>query len=411
MRRTLLQSSTAIVLLILCATQLFHPTAAKARDINLDEIYLRKSSRFPHKLAIYKLDVYQTAGALFIDRDVIFAEWASGHELYYLSEFPGQLTNILYHYHLGTHRKAELIRIPGVITAMKIAPGGGFIVMKRLVQDAGVIPRGETLFYFPRTGQLETKKSPHGFLDFSISPEGNSIIYETPGGFLELQPDSGTKRQIIARERYADIASSTNPSIAFCSPDRSSYLVISGGGGSYSAKLIGKRREAILRGITSASEVAWVDSNRIAYRSGGAGSFSVMLYNASNGTVGTLITHSYNTNLQYSGHHSCLSFLKDQVIHIYTLPDKKLINTGMEGEDVSFSPLGNRFLSLINHRLFVVNLDTLRKKRIDLKKPWERILTGYRELHGAKNEWDNEYSLDYINRKIHMYSTLLKTSN
>jgi len=411
MRRTRLQGSKAIFLLIFFAIQLLHPSASDARDINLDEIYLKRSSRYQQKLAIDKVDVYQTAGALFIDRDVIFAEWASGHELYYLCEYPARTTNVLSRYHLGAHRKEELIRIPGVITAMRVALGGGFIVMKRLIQDGDIVPRGETLLYYPRTGRLEARKSPHGFIDFSISPEGNSILHETPDGIQEFQPDTGTRRQLIARSRYAEIASTGNPSIAFCAPDRSSYLVINGGGGSYAGKLLGKKREAIIRGITSASEIAWIDANRIAYRSGGTGSFSVMIYNASNGGASALITHSYNTNIQYSSHHRSLSFLKDQLIHIYPLSEKKAINTGMEGEDVSFSPLGSRFLSLFNHRLFVINLETLRKRRIDLKKSWERILAAYLELRGAKNEWDNEYSLDYINRKIHIYSLLTKTSD
>ena len=103
-----------------------------------------------------------------------------------------------------------------------------------------------------------------------------------------------------------------------------------------------------------------------------------------------------------------ISFLKGQVIQIYNISDSRLINTGIEGEDVSFAPGKNSFISLIYKKLFIVDLNSLVKKRIELKRSWISILKVYRDLINRKSEYSNEFSAHYVNRKIRVYSNLIK---
>jgi len=74
---------------------------------------------------------------------------------------------------------------------------------------------------------------------------------------------------------------------------------------------------------------------------------------------------------------------------------------------VSLSPNGNRFISILNGRLFIVTIDCIGKNEILLRRSWAAILATYRELSLDKRHWENEYSLDYIRRKIRLYSTLI----
>jgi hypothetical protein len=114
-----------------------------------------------------------------------------------------------------------------------------------------------------------------------------------------------------------------------------------------------------------------------------------------------------HTNICYSPNANVLSFLKDHVIHIRRLTPGKAFITGLEGEDVSFSALGGNFSTILFKKLFIVNLETLQKRQGDLRRCWEEILAVYQDAKGNRLEWVNDYSLDYVNRKIHVYTSLL----
>jgi hypothetical protein len=102
------------------------------------------------------------------------------------------------------------------------------------------------------------------------------------------------------------------------------------------------------------------------------------------------------------------AFLREQIIHIFDLKKNSILNTGVEGEDISFSPNGNKFISLLYKKLFVIDLVTLNKKIIELKRSWNDISSVYNELKNKNNEFTNEYSPYYINRKISAYNDLIK---
>ncbi|HSV96695.1 MAG TPA: hypothetical protein VLM75_07155 [Spirochaetota bacterium] len=394
------RQSLACLLLLL-------PAALFARDINLDELYFRKDSLRAQRLAIQKLDAYQSVQAHLVDSNVIFAGWLSGPELFYIQEVPGLAGNILFQYNAYRQRRAERTRIPGIITAVRTSPDGSFLALKRLIRKEDVVPSGETVIYSFRTGKTSILPTATGFLDFDIPSGEPAIVYEAPAGITEYHPDTGRTRLLIEKRRYADIAVPGGTTMALLSPDRRNTLVLCGGGGSYAARLYGGRTSFPIPGISSASETFWVDAHTIAFRSGAPGSYSVRLYDVRNKTVVTLLSSSLNTSLSYSPHAATLSFLNDQVICLYAVHDGKTLITGIEGEDVSLSASGSRFISLFNRRLFIVNIELMKKNEILLRRSWASLLASYRELSLDRRYWENEYSLDYIRRKIRLYSSLI----
>ncbi len=378
-----------------------------ARDINLDEIYIKKTSRYNKRLIQTKLDTYQKINAIFIDRNVIFAWWISGNEILYIKEFPKSNLNLICRYHLIGRRSIELRRLRGVITIAQASPNGRYLILKRLIQKNRIIPEGERIIFNIKSKKFKISKSPYAFLDFSIPLEGNSIIYEIDKKLIELSLYSSISSVLLNRESYSDIVLSKNPSIAYFSPDRQKFLVINGSGGHYRSKMFYQGGTERLTGISSSSELFWIDNNRIAFRKGYTGNFSVVLYDIQKMKSVTLLKKSFNTNIFYSQHPKILSFLKEQLILIYSISEDRLIKTGIEGEDISFAPNGIKFSSLAFKKLFIINIETLKKKRIELKRSWRSILSIYKALKKNRRELMNEYSIHYINRKIDAYKSLI----
>ncbi len=383
------------------------PAALFARDINLDDIYLRKDSPTARRLPVQKLDAYQSVRAHLVDRGVIFAGWLVGPELFYIQEAPGLSTNIISTYNADKQRRTEITRIPGVITAVRPSSDGGFIAIKRLIQRDEIVPGGETVIYSFRTGKTLAFATPTGFLDFDI-PEGPaSIVYEASEGMVEYHPDTGRRRLVMEKRKYASYVVRGGATVALLSPGRGHTLLISGGGGNYSARIFGGPASFAVSGIGSAAETYWLDAHTLAFRGGAPGSYSVQLYDIRKRSSATLLPSSLNTAITYSRHSSTLSFLSDQLICLYDLHSARTLMTGLEGEEVSLSPNGGRFISILNGRLFIVNILGIGRNELLLRRSWSKILATYRELERERSHWENEYSLDYIRRKIRLYSSLI----
>ena len=393
-----------IILISICigvSTNLF------ARDINLDEIYIKSTSRYLQKLILEKLDTYQKINAVFVDRDVIFASWLSGDEVLYIKENPSLNQNIIYIHKLNKRISYELNRVHGVITVARLSHNGRYLILKRLMQKGRKTLYGEMVILNIKTTKMTKMKMPYFFLDFSIPFEGNSIIFERKNRIVELSLDTRITSELIKRSLYSDIVMQTNPSIAFPSPDRKNILVINGSGGNYRSKVIHDRGSFKIDGISSSSEIYWIDNNRIAFRKGSVGNFSVVLYNTRNKNITTLLKKTYNSNLNFCLHPMTLSFLKEQIIMLYDIYQKKIFTTGIEGEDVSLSPIGSSFTSLFLKKLFIVNIDTLKKSKIELRRSWRSILLNYKNLNKRKKDFNNVYTKQYINRKINVYNRLI----
>lgn len=379
-----------------------------ARDINLDEIYIRLSSPLLHRLIISKLDAYQEAGGRLVDSGVIFAGWFSGKDVVYVKEFPGTEENAVCSYDIRTGRQRELFRLSGTVTAMEVTADGRHVVIKRMIRRRSVVPDNELLVYYLPTGRSYRVASDSIFRDFSLAPEGNSMFYETGKGIEELTLFSKVRRVAVPKIQYSLIVSTSNPSVAYFSPGRNRYLVMNGGGGRYKGILFGAERASIIHGFTSPRELFFVDNNTIAGRKGYTGHFFVSLKNLITGREERFAYPSLNTSLSHSRVSGILSFTKDQMIQFYMLNEKRLFDAGIEGEDVSFSTDGVNFTALICSRLFIVNRHNLARMRIGLRRSWNSILRIYRELKTRPGDMDNEFSTQYIVRKIRIYSDLLR---
>lgn len=382
-------------------------TGLLARDINLDDIYIKNTSLNYKKLVLEKLETYKKIRAAFVDNNVIFAYWISGDEIIYIKESISLNTNFVFRYRPRDRRALELCRLSGAVTVAKTILNGKYLVIKRLIQAKSIIPHGEMVIVDLRSGRMRIRKSPYAFLDFSIAPEGNSILIENAKGISELAFDNSVQRVLLKRNEYSDIIISDNPCIAYISPDRKRILVVNGSGGNYRAKLITDNGKNIRIGeISSSSEVFWTDNFSFVYRTGYAGNFSVVKYNVYNNKKSYLLKGSYNTNIICSRNAEIISFLKEQLIHLYDNSEKNVVNTGLEGEDVSFDPNGNRFVALLYKKLFIINKNKIKKLNIELKRSWKQLYAIYKDMIDKKQYFKNNYSRYYIKRKIGLYRDL-----
>ena len=374
-----------------------------ARDINLDNIYIKKNSPNYKRLLNKKMDAYQAVNSRFIDRNVIFAHWLNGFEITYVKELHN--TNIIYLYNKKTRKKNEIARLKGAISTVKTSSNEKYIIIKRIILNKRSIPVGETLLLNIISKKFRKIGTVYPFLDFTISPGGNSILYETRKGIAELFPESGIRTILIKKTSYMDIASANAPTIALISPNRKKFVLLNGSGGRYKSKILTEKKSWKLSGVTSAAEIFWISNSRIIYRKGTTGNFSVNIYNLDTRRSKNISGNSLNTNIQYSKYPKIVSFLKDQLINIYDLRKKKKINTGLEGEDIHFSPDGNRFVSILFKKLFLTRTNTISRKTIELKKISAHLARLYKKILKSRKYWANQYSKHYIQRKISAYKS------
>ena len=170
---------------------LFNVIIVQARDINLDSIYINKDSDLSRKLIQYKVETYEKAGSQFVDRNVIFADWISGSEVVYVKEFPR--VNIIYKYNRRQRKQYEIARIIGTITYSRASSNGKYLFFKLIEINKMGFPIGKTLMLNIESKQLHPLPGDYPFLDFSLSPGGNSVIYQVKNGIIELYPESKIK--------------------------------------------------------------------------------------------------------------------------------------------------------------------------------------------------------------------------
>ena len=379
-------------------------TGLYGRDINLDAIYINTDFRYYHNLLEKKIEAYQVAGSQFIDRDVSFACWGDGFTIVYVKELPE--LNIVYSFNRSSRLTQELFRITGTVTAARISSNGRYLFLKRLREVENSIPRGETLVLDLVSKSIRTLDTGFPFIDFSVAPGGNSLLFENRDGIAEYSPDTGSIRVRVKKSEYAGIVSPGAPSIAYLSPNGMKILIVNGSGGSYRSILIVSGKTLAVPGITSGTELFWLDNNLLIYRTGGTGNYSVSQYDTTTQKSTILMNNSLNTNIHLSIFPKIVSFLKDQVIHVYDVRNNEIINTGLEGEDVVFSPDGNRFISLYLKRLFCTGITMVNKKNIELAKNAKQIIGLYQNILDSRKDLANEYSSEYIRRKIAVYGRI-----
>jgi hypothetical protein len=382
--------------------------AASARDINLDEIYIKSSSPFQTRLLLAKLDSWLAVGARLIDRNVAFAGWISGSDLVYVKEAPGG-ENLIRTHNIVSNKTVTAAVVKGDVMYARVSPGGGFIALKRLIRGNDIVPDGEIVIVTLPGGGQTVISSPNPLLDFTLAGNGTSLLLESGGGIDEYRVQGGTRRTVLGRSACPAAFQQNAPTLAYPSPDNARWVVLSGGGGSYRACLAEGGASREIRGVTSASELCWLGNTAFAYRGGSAGAYSVVVHRLQGNQAGIIGGESFNTSISCSPHAGILSWLRDGAIMLYYPALGRQVATGLEGEEVTFDPAGSRFIALTGHRLFLADLDSLRRKGIELKRAMARVLFIYEELARRPGEMQNEFSSEYVSRKIRLYRELLQS--
>jgi hypothetical protein len=96
------------------------------------------------------------------------------------------------------------------------------------------------------------------------------------------------------------------------------------------------------------------------------------------------------------------------MITVFSRDLKKRIDTGIEGEESFFSPDGVKFTSIYLGRLYINSLSMVQKYRIEIRRNAETLLSLYRHAAKDKSSWQNDYTSQYIGKKIRQYEKFLK---
>ncbi len=380
-----------------------------ARDVNMDKIYLKKGAGYLSKIIDAKMEIYQTIGASLLEKGIIFADWTSGKRIVYIKENLKYNVNFLYEYYPESRVKKKIVTIKGAIIFARVSHNGRYFFVKRIIKKGNIIPENEIVIIDISKKKLVTLVSKNFFIDFTLSPSGESIFYENYQGLTEYFPRTSRKNKILSAVKYSKIRIKNNPVLAYYSPDRKRSLMLSGGGGEYRAYFYEKSKLLKrLSGLTSASEIFWLDNNQLVFRRGYPGFYRVTLYNLLSGKTHNLSGNSFNTNIEYNINTGQLVFLQDGLVTIYQHVNNKLEIFPLEGEDLKFSPDGNDFCILYDKRLYLVKKYSLYSEVIKMKRICKRIMIYYQAILKKRKEWNNKYTKNYLNRKISIYKKILK---
>jgi len=386
---------------ILCACA--GPLAA--RDINLDAVYLTATSPRYARLLDDKVEAYRSAGAYCVAGDVAFAQWLDGYTIAFVREVQG--VNILLTYNRRTRRTEECYRCDGTVTGFRAGASGRYVYLKRMTAASGVT-KGETIAFDITRKKAAALPSGYLFIDFSVVPGTDAILMQGDEGLIEYHPETGRRSLVVKKNEYSSIEQAGGIVVGYTSPNRQKMLLVGGSGGSYRALLRTADGVRPLPRVTSATEIAWLDNDRIVFRSGSTGGYAVTIYRVSDGKSRDFVTHSLNTNITFSLYPKLLTCLNNQLITIYDVRKDTWMETGLEGEDVAFTPDGTWCSAIFLKQLFIMNINTVAKKRLEIAVVGRRIHDTYRQLLESRRDHRNTYSAWYIKRKIESYRAFIE---
>jgi hypothetical protein len=377
-----------------------------ARDIDLDGIYLEKGTPIYSQIVTAKEKLFSDISSLYIDSNVIFAEWSGGNDIIYIREFRG--VNIVYRYTRNSRKKQEVVRFAGTVTSAFLSRYGDTLYAKTLFYNDDAEAESETIVIDVKTGSISIKKSGRLFLDFTLHPSGYGIVCQTGDGIVKSFSFDGESKLLVKRDDVKSFMTGSDPVLAFVSPDEKKTVLVSGSGGVYSARLLTPSGQVDINGISSGSDLKWIDSSRFIYRSGGGGDYSVNVYDVKSGKSKMLISGTMNPDINYSEIPGLITCLDNQMITVFSRDLKKRIDTGIEGEESFFSPDGVKFTSIYLGRLYINSLSMVQKYRIEIRRNAETLLSLYRHAAKDKSSWQNDYTSQYIGKKIRQYEKFLK---
>jgi len=381
----------------------------KARDIDLDAIYLKPGSRNYIDIISAKEQLYTDISSLFIDSSVIFSAWSGGDDIIYVKEFRG--VNIIYIYSRSGLKSRELGRFPGTVTAAVNNSRGNLVTFKSIFYNDNAEAESRDIHIDLVTYKIIEEKSGSLFLNFSPYPSAREIVEQSSAGISRRDPFTGRSSKLISRSDYSDMKCNGEPVIAHISPDGKGKLLVCGSGGNYSARLLHGNNTRDISGIVSAGDIRWINNDRFIFRSGGAGDYSVKIYDTDKNSSMTIISGTMNPDIHFSERPGLITCLENQMINIFSSDLKKRIETGVEGEETSFSPDGRRMISIYRGKLYVTSITMLEKYQIEIRRKAKKILSLYRKASESKNDWENGFTPEYLSKKISQYERFLKNGN
>lgn len=396
----MIKKVTVIILFFLINVPLF------PRDIDLDAIYLEKNSGIYRQLITAKEKLYTDISSMFIESNVIFAEWSGGEDIIYIREFSG--LNIVYSYTRSNRKKEEIARFEGTVTSAFLNRTGNMLYVKTLFYNDNAEAESESIMVDVKTKSLTKKKSGFLFLEFTLHPSGYGIVYQTGEGIVKKDSLNGEGKLLVRREALGTSFNGGDPVLAFISPDEKKTILVSGSGGTYRAKVLTPSGTIDVNGVSSNSDLRWIDNSRFIYRSGGGGDYSVRVYNITSGKSKEILTGTLNPDINFSEIPGIITCLDNQMITVFSRDLKNRIDTGIEGEESYFSPDGRKFTSIYLGKLYINSLNMIQKYKIEIRRNAENLLSLYRSAAKNKESWQNDYTPEYINKKVRQYEKFLK---
>lgn len=374
-----------------------------SRDIDLDRIYINSSSHLYRQITENKEKLYSEIFSIQADTGVIFAQWTGTDKLLYIKE-AGSL-NIIYEYSWKNSKKRELYRFRGNVTSSMLSPGGNLLAVKNLFYSSAN-PVSQNIYINLSTGSVKKEPSQAMFQDMTFYPESDSLLRHGRGGIYRFSPFAGTGERIIQDNIYRDMTGTGRTVSAHISPDKSGRVILSGGGGSYEARLFTDSGSFNIPGVSSNLDLVWLDNRRFAFRSGTAGNYSVKICNADSGKQQTLLKGTLNPDIHFSRDAGILTFLDNQIINVFHASNGRTIHTGLEGEVVCFSPDSSRFSSIYSGKLWITSLNMLLRRGLEIRRSARKTAALYKEALRNSDIHENSYSAEYIKMKIDLYSDI-----
>jgi hypothetical protein len=386
---------------------IFFYTSSFSRDINLDEIYINPSSTVYTRLIQKKSTNYKIINANLKDRNVIFSGWLSPSSLIYVKEFKSIDRNYVYITNLNDSNKRKIIELDGALIYVKLSKNGVFLICKSLKHKGNAVFENKIQILDLRNNTLHIRESNSVFTDFTTSYHGDSIYYEKSNGIISYDPKNKKETLFIPKIRYKSLIDSDHITLCYVSPKKNKIILLNGGGGSYKGFLYSNGNYShSISGITSSREIFWLDNTSIVFRSGYLGNYSVKLYNTGNKQYKTILDKSLNTNITDSTYSKHITYVKDGILYSYNVDNKSNSNMLIEGEDALYSPLGDFISILHDSNLYVFKISQYKSNKILIRRNIKNILDIYKTIVGNNSIQLNEYSAEYINRKIQIYQNI-----
>lgn len=375
------------------------------RDIDLDRMYINPQNAIYAQLTQAKEKIYSGISSLAVDTRVIYAEWANGESIVYIREY--NAVNIVLAYNRNSGKKNELARFSGTVTSSSLNSSRDTLVVKTL--EYGESGAAAVIWFISLRDRSAVKhSSPYYFLDYTMIPGSDSILIQGRNGLVRMNPMGDIKEVMVPASRYKEIEGG-EPVLSFISPDSKRSVLISGKGGSYNARLLSGSSSSDIPGIVSTSDLCWISNSKFAYSGGGAGEYTVNVYDSTARKKAVIVSGTLNPDINFSREAGMLTCLDNQMIVIFSCTSLKRKDTGLEGEEVYFSPDGRKFTSIYRGRLYVTSLNMLQKNRLAVRRNAENISSIYRSALRERASWQNDYSKTYIEKKARLYENFIRT--